>query len=158
MRPVGAQGFATASIQIPVFNHNQGNVQASKYELERSQREIERVKLRLAQSAQPLLQQYATDKLQAERYRTQLIPRAQRAYELYLQKYRNMAAAYPEVIISQRTFFQLQENYAQTLGELWTSAVQLQNYLFADGLSAPRPSGSTSTQSNLATSGSGGTE
>src|SRR5438067_3032444 len=158
MRPVGAQGFATASIQIPVFNHNQGNVQASKYELERSQREIERVKLRLAQSAQPLLQQYPTDKLQAERYRTQLIPRAQRAYELYLQKYRNMAAAYPEVIISQRTFFQLQENYAQTLGELWTSAVQLQNYLFADGLSAPRPSGSTSTQSNLATSGSGGTE
>ena len=158
MRRFGAQSFATASIQIPLFNRNQGNVQASKLELERSQREIERIKLGLMQGAQPLLQQYATAKLQAERYRTQMIPRAQRAYELYLLKYRNMAAAYPEVIISQRTFFQLQESYVQTLGELWTTAVQLQNYLLADGLTAPRPSGSTGTQSNLPTGGSGGTE
>ena len=158
MRPVGAQGFASASIQIPIFNRNQGNVQAAKLELERSQSEVERVKLNLAQQAQPLLQQYALQKLQVERYRTQMIPRAQRAYELYLQKYQNMAAAYPEVIISQRTFFQLQESYTQALGELWTTAVQLQNYVLADGLSAPRPSGSTSTQSNLPTSGSGGTE
>ena len=158
MRRFGAQSFATASIQIPLFNRNQGNVQASKLELERSQREIERIKLGLMQGAQPLLQQYATAKLQAERYRTQMIPRAQRAYELYLLKYRNMAAAYPEVIISQRTFFQLQESYVQTLGELWTTAVQLQNYLLADGLTAPRPSGSTTTQSNLPTGGAGGTE
>jgi cobalt-zinc-cadmium efflux system outer membrane protein len=158
IRRFGAQSFATASIQIPLFNRNQGNVQASKLELERSQQEIERIKLGLMQGAQPLLQQYATDKLQAERYRTQMLPRAQRAYELYLQKYRNMAAAYPEVIISQRTFFQLQESYAQVLGELWTTAIQLQNYLLADGLNAPRPSGGTSTQGNPPVGGSGGTE
>ena len=158
MRRLGAQSFATASIQIPLFNRNQGNIQASKLEVERWQREIERIKLSLTESAQPLLQQYATDKLQAERYRTQMIPRAQRAYELYLQKYRNMAAASPEVIISQRTLFQLQESYAQVLGELWTTAVQLQDYLLASGLSAPRPSGSIGTQSNLPTGGSGGGE
>jgi cobalt-zinc-cadmium efflux system outer membrane protein len=157
MRPVGAQGFATASIQIPFFNRNQGNIEAARLELERAKRDVDRIKLNLAQSAQPLLQRYATEKLEVERYRTQMIPRAQRAYELYLQKYRNMAAAYPEVIISQRTFFQLQENYARALSGLWTSAVQLQNYLYADGLSSPRPS-STSTQINLPNGGSGGTE
>src|SRR5579859_4660007 len=143
MRRFGAQGFASATIQIPVFNRNQGNIQASKLDLERSQAEAERIKLSLEQQAQPLLQQYATDKLVVERYRTQMIPRAKRAYELYLLKYRNMGAAYPEVIIAQRTFFQLQESYAQALGELWTTATQLQNYVHADGLSAPRPSGST---------------
>ncbi len=84
-----------------------------------------------------------------------MIPRAQRAYELYLQKYRNMAAAYPEVIISQRTLFQLQESYVQALAGLWTSAVQLQNYLLVDGLTAPRVTTSTSTQGNLPTGGSG---
>jgi cobalt-zinc-cadmium efflux system outer membrane protein len=156
--PFGAQSFATAGIQIPLFNRNQGNIQASKLELDRSLQEVERVKLALVQSAQPLLQQYATDKLQADRYRTQIIPRAQRAYELYLGKYQNMAAAYPEVIISQRTLFQLEERYAQALGELWITAVQLQSYLLTDGVSAPRPSGSSTTQSNLPTGGSGGTE
>ena len=155
-KSVGAQSFATATIQIPIFNRNQGNVDAAKAELERDQQEVERIKLTLVQSAQPLLQQYLTSKLDAERYRTQMIPRAQRAYQLYLHKYNDMAAAYPEVIISQRTLFQLQESYVQSLGELWISAVQLQNYLFADGLTAPNGRDSTSTEINLPTGGSGG--
>jgi outer membrane protein, heavy metal efflux system len=158
MLPVGAQGFATANIQIPLFNHNQGNVEASKAQLERERREVERIRLQLVETAQPVLQQYLTSKLDAERYKTQLIPRARRAYELYLHKYRNMAAAYPEVIVSQRTLFQLEDSYARTLGELWTSVAQLQNYLLADGLSAPRSGGSTTPRVNLPTGGSGGTE
>lgn len=157
-KSVGAQSFATATIQIPLFNRNQGNVDAAKADLERDQQEVERIKLALVQSAQPVLQQYLTSKLDAERYRTQMIPRAQHAYELYLHKYQSMAAAYPEVIISQRTLFQLQESYVQSLGDLWTCAVQLQNYLFADGLSAPGAGASGSTQINLPTGGAGGSE
>jgi cobalt-zinc-cadmium efflux system outer membrane protein len=157
-KSVGAQSFATATIQIPLFNRNQGNIEAAKAELERNQQELSRIKLALAQSAQPLLQQYLTSKLEAERYRTQMIPLAQRALQLYLQKYNNMAAAYPEVIISQRTLFQLQESYVQSLGELWTSALQLQNYLLTDGLSAPGAGGSRDTETNLPTGGSGRSE
>jgi outer membrane protein, heavy metal efflux system len=155
MRPVGGQGFATASIQIPIFNRNQGNVEASKAQVERERQEVERIRLQLLEIAEPFLQQYLTSKLDAERYKTQLIPRARRAYELYLQKYRNMAAAYPEVIVSQRTLFQLEDSYARTLGELWTSVAQLQNYLLADGLSAPQSGGSTTPRVNLPTSGGG---
>lgn len=158
LRPVGAQGFATASIQLPIFNRNQGNVDASKAELEGERAEVERIRLQLVRVAQPLLQQYLSSKEEVERYKTQLIPRARRAYELYLQKYSNMAAAYPEVIVSQRTLFQLEERYARTLGELWTTAVQLQNYLLAAGLSAPRPSGSVITHGNLPMRGRVGTE
>jgi cobalt-zinc-cadmium efflux system outer membrane protein len=157
-KSVGAQSFAAATIQIPLFNRNQGNVDAAKAELERDQQEVNRIKLALAQSAQPLLQQYLTSKLAGERYRTQLIPRAQRAYELYLHKYQSMAAAYPEVIIAQRTLFQLQESYVQSLGELWTSAVQLQNYLLTDGISSPGAGGSRSTEINLPTGGAGSSE
>lgn len=155
---VGAQSFATASIQIPLFNRNQGSVDAARAELERDQQEVSRIKLTLGQSAQPLLQRYLNAKLEAERYRTQMIPRAQRAYELYLDKYQNMAAAYPEVIISQRTLFQLRESYVQALGELWRNAVQLQNYLLADGLSAPTAGGSPSAEINLPTAGGGSPE
>ena len=157
-RPVGGQGFASASIQLPIFNRNQGNIQASRARVEGAHWEVERVRLQLIQAAQPLLQQYAIEKLDAERYRTQLIPRARRAYELYLNKYNSMAAAYPEVIISQRTLFQLEDSYSRTLGQLWTTALQLQNYLLADALSAPRPTGSASTQINLPANGDRGTE
>jgi outer membrane protein, heavy metal efflux system len=153
MKPVGVQAFATVGIQIPLFNRNQGNVQAAQAQVEREREEVERVRLQLRQIAQPLLQQYLLSRMEEERYRTQLIPRAQRAYDLYLGKYRNMAAAYPEVIVSQRTLFQLEDSHSRTLGDLWTTAVQLQNYLLADGISAPQPAGSTSKQINLPTGG-----
>ena len=152
MHTVGVQSFATAGIQIPIFNRNQGNVQAARAQVEREREEITRIRLQLVQTAQPLLQLYLINRLEEERYRTELIPRAQRAYGLYLGKYRNMAAAYPEVLVSQRTLFQLEDSYARTLGELWTTAIQLQSYLLTDGISPPRPSGSTSTQVNLPTS------
>ena len=157
MRPVGAQGFASASIQIPIFNRNQGRVEASTAEVERQRQEAQRIRLQLLDAGKVLLQQYLVSKLETERYKTQLLPRAQRAYELYLQKYRNMAAAYPEVIVSQRTLFQLQDAYARSLGELWTTAVELQAYLLADGLNIKNPSGS-SVQLNLPTNEGGGTE
>lgn len=151
---VGVQSFASAGIQIPIFNRNQGNVEAAKAEVGREREEVARIRLRLMQTVQPLLQEYLIGRLEEERYRTELIPRAQRAYELYLAKYRNMAAAYPEVIVSQRTLFQLQSSYAQTLGELWTTAIQLQNYLLTDGTSAPRMSGGASTEVNVPGGGS----
>jgi cobalt-zinc-cadmium efflux system outer membrane protein len=157
-KSVGAQSFATASIQLPLFNRNQGNVEAAQAQLERARQEVIRVKLVLAQSAQPLLQQYLISKSAAERYRTQVIPRAQRAYELYWDKYREMAAAYPEVIISQRTLFQLQESYVRSLGEAWINAVQLQNYLLADGISATGVDASGSTEINPPIGGSEETE
>jgi cobalt-zinc-cadmium efflux system outer membrane protein len=153
MKPVGVQSFATAGIQIPLFNRNQGNVEAAKAQVERERAEVERIRLQLLQTAQPLLQRYLISRMEEEQYRTELIPRAQRAYDLYLGKYRNMAAAYPSVIVSQRTLFQLQDSYARTLAELWTTSVQLQNYLLSDGVSAAQPAGSTSTQINLPTGG-----
>lgn len=153
IKPVGVQSFASVSIQIPVFNRNQGNVQAAKAQVERERAEVERIRLQLLQTAQPLLQQYLISRMEEERYRTQLIPRAQRAYELYLGKYRNMAAAYPEVIVSQRTLFQLEESYARTLGELWNTAVLLQNYLLADGVSSSQSAANATTQVNLPTGG-----
>jgi cobalt-zinc-cadmium efflux system outer membrane protein len=157
MHTVGVQSFATAGIQIPIFNRNQGNVQAAKAQVEREREEVARIRLQLIQTARPLLQQYLISRLEEERYRTELIPRAQRAYQLYFGKYQNMAAAYPEVIVSQRTLFQLENSYARTLAELWSTAIQLRNYLLKDGISAPAPSGSTSTQINLPT-GTGGTD
>ncbi len=54
------------------------------------------------------MQNYLSAKLEAERYRTALLPRARRAYELYLEKYQKMAQAYPQVIVSQRTLFELE--------------------------------------------------
>lgn len=154
-KPVGFEGFATIGVTIPIFNRNQGNVAAARADIERSQAEISRVQLALRQNTQPLLQAYLSAQVEAERYKNEMIPRASRAYELYLAKYRQMGAAYPQVIVSQRTLFQLQVGYINVLQQLWMSAIALQNYTLSDGLGAPAGSGTYSTTINLPSSGSG---
>ncbi len=157
-KPVGVQGFVTAGITLPIFNRNQGNAAAARADLERARGEITRVQLALTQSTQPLLQAYLSAQEEARRYKEQMIPRAARAYQLYLTKYRQMGAAYPEVIVSQRTLFQLQVSYVNALEQAWMAAVALQNYTLSDGLSAPMPSGSASPARNLRTSNGSGAQ
>ena len=96
---VGVQGFATAAVTLPIFNRNQGNIAAARAEVERANAETRRVQLSLRQSTQPLLQSFLTSRSQAERYKNQMIPRARRAYQLYLAKYQEMGAASPQVAL-----------------------------------------------------------
>ncbi len=140
-RPIGLQGFAEVGVQIPIFNRNQGNVQASRAGVERAQREVQRVQLVLRERAATLLQNYVTSRSTVERYRNHMIPRARKAYELYLKSYGGMAAAYPQVLISQRTLFQLQTDYIVALENLWGNSIALKGFLLTDGLEAPSRAG-----------------
>jgi cobalt-zinc-cadmium efflux system outer membrane protein len=136
-RPIGLQGFAEVGVQLPVFNRNQGNVQASRAEIERAQREVERVQLVLRERAAALVENYLTSRTMVEKYRSRMIPRAQKAYDLYVKSYGAMAAAYPQVLISQRTLFQLQTDYISALETLWRNAIALKGFLLLDGLEPP---------------------
>jgi cobalt-zinc-cadmium efflux system outer membrane protein len=132
----GAQSFASASIDLPLWNRNQGNIASAQAAVDAAQAEAARVRLALRHSAAPLIEQYSIAATQAARYRNDLLPRAQRAYDLYRERYRQMAAAYPQVLVSQRTLFQLQLAYIQSLGELWQSSAQLRHYGLSGGLGA----------------------
>lgn len=153
VKSVGAQSFATAGINIPLWNHNQGNVEAAKAELERARQDVTRTQLSLKRESEILAQNYQTAHFTAERYQTELIPRARRAYDLYLMKYQQMASAYPQVLVSQRTLFQLQIGYLQALHEQWRNAVALQNFTLTGGLDQPMSTGTTATTINLPNGG-----
>lgn len=134
---VGLQGFAEVGIRLPIFNRNQGNVQAAKADLERAQLETKRIQLLLRERLAATVQSYLTARASADRYRNQMIPRAEKAYKLYLQKYNNMTAAYPQVLIAQRTLFQLKAEYISTLENLWMNAIALRGFMLTDALEAP---------------------
>jgi outer membrane protein, heavy metal efflux system len=136
-KKTGAQSFASVGIELPLWNRNQGNVQAAQADLEQTRQEITRTQLSLRQQAEVLLQNYLSAKTEAERYRTALLPRARRAYELYLEKYQNMAQAYPQVIVSQRTLFELEMHYIDSLDRIWQNAIALKNFTLQGGLEKP---------------------
>jgi cobalt-zinc-cadmium efflux system outer membrane protein len=140
-RPVGLQGFADVGVRIPIFNRNQGNIATAKADAERAKREVERVKLVLRERAASVVQTYTFSQTAVDRYKNQMIPRAQKAYEMYTKKYQDMAAAYPQVLIAQRTLMQLEVSYITALENFATSSLSLQSYLLTDGLEAPSQPG-----------------
>jgi cobalt-zinc-cadmium efflux system outer membrane protein len=140
-RAVGLQGFADVGVRLPIFNRNQGNIATAKADAERAKREVERVKLLLRERAASVVQNYTFSQIAVDRYKNQMIPRAQKAYEMYTKKYQDMAAAYPQVLISQRTLMQLEVSYITALESFATSSLSLQSYLLTDGLESPAQPG-----------------
>ena len=87
--------------------------------------------------AEPFAQQYATARASAERYRTAILPRARRAYQLEVLKYQQMAQIYPAVLHAQGMLFHLQLNYLHALDQEWSAALALQNFTLIDSLEEP---------------------
>jgi cobalt-zinc-cadmium efflux system outer membrane protein len=132
-RPVGHVGFAEVGVRIPIFDRNQGNVQAAQAEIEHANSEIEQTKLVLRSRLARAFRNYSDAVTLAERYRTQMIPRAQKAYDLYLASYRQMAAAYPQVLIAQRNLAQLEVEYVAAQENLWIAVAEMQGMLVEGG-------------------------
>ena len=143
LRPVGKEGFFDIGIQIPIFNRNQGNVAAARAELERARLDVDRTKLALRARLAVAYKEYQDASATVERYRSKMIPKAQQAYELYLNNFRQMAAAYPQALVAQRNLFQLQDDYVKALVNAWQRSVEIQGLLLSDDLqlTGPRPSG-----------------
>jgi cobalt-zinc-cadmium efflux system outer membrane protein len=138
----GVVAGAQVGVELPVFNRNQGNVETAKADLDRNQEEVQRVQLNLRRRMSLLFGDYSVACMTASRYHDSMLPRAQKAYDLYKDNYQSMAGAYPQVLIAQRTLFQLQVDYIQALEAVWSDALQIQSYGLSDGLA-----GSTRSES-----------
>jgi cobalt-zinc-cadmium efflux system outer membrane protein len=132
-RQIGWQATAEVGVELPIFNRNQGNIAAARADAERARFAVERTRLNLRSRLAAAFREYQDAVAASERYRSEMIPKAQEAYELYQRNFRQMATAYPNVLMTQRNLFQLQEDYAQTLVTAWQRAVEIQGLLLMDG-------------------------
>jgi len=133
-RPVGLEGFFDIGIQIPIFNRNQGNIAVTRAGVERAKLEVDRTKLALRSRLAEVYNEYRTALMRADRYRENVLPKAQKAYELYLNNFRQMAAAYPQALIAQRNLFQLQDAYVDALTSVWQRSIEIQGLLLTGGV------------------------
>jgi cobalt-zinc-cadmium efflux system outer membrane protein len=123
--------------RLPLFDKNQGNIRAAQAALARSQAEVARVELSLRQQLARTYARYRTATETAEAYRTGNLPEAKEAYELYLDSFRKRRAAWPQVLVAQRTYFQISVDYITALDELRTAETAILGLLLMDGLDEP---------------------
>ncbi len=133
-RRKGLEGRLEVGVNVPIFNRNQGGIAAAEAELAIAERDLERLQLALRARFASSFREYRNAQQMVERYRTQVVPKAREAYRTYLANFRQMAAAYPQVLIAQRTLFQVEVEYARALVQLRQTAVGLRGFLLEGGL------------------------
>jgi outer membrane protein, heavy metal efflux system len=136
-RPIGWEGQFEAGVTVPLFNRNQGGIATARAEETLAQAEVARLELSLRANAAAEFAEYLTALRSAESFRGEILPRAERSYTLYLSRYREMAAAYPQVVVAQRTLFDMAREYLVHLETAWRSALRLQGLMAGDGLEPP---------------------
>ena len=136
-RPVGWEGSAEVGVALPIFNRNQGNVAAAVAEGDRATQEKTRIALTLRERAASAVDEYSNARLGAQTYRDEILPRAKKAYTLMSEKYGEMLASRPNVLLRKRALFELQVEYIVALEQVWNAGLTLQGFLLTDGLEAP---------------------
>lgn len=139
---VGWEGVAEVGVSVPLFNRNQGGIAAARADVVRAEGERRRLALDLQARGTVVFDQYLTALREVEVYRDEIVPMAEEAYRLYLARYREMSAAYPQVLIAQRTLFEMTAEYFESLEDAWRTALRLQGFLVGEGLEAPARGGS----------------
>jgi outer membrane protein TolC len=136
-RPLGWQGGIEGGISVPLFNRNAGGVAAARADESFAESEVRRIELSLRALAASEFSMYLTALRSAEAYRLEILPSAEEGYRLYLTRYRQMGAAYPQVLTAQRTLFDASDQYLESLDMAWHSALRLQGMLAGDALESP---------------------
>ena len=144
-QPVGWEAFVDIGLTVPLFDRNQGNVAVADAELVHARAEVVRLELTLRSRLADVFEQYSTALQRAHVYRTEIVPRAQEAHNLFRTRFRETAAAYPQVLIAQRTLVQVTEDYLDALEVGWRAVVQIQGLLLMGGLDAPAVPGAAPT-------------
>lgn len=137
--PLGWQGFVEAGISIPIFNRNQGNIIAAEADRRAAEAELRRLELGIRSRFATAMTRYRNAARVSEAYRTEIIPRAEEAYRLYLEKYQEMQAAYPQVLIARRTMLQSNLDYISAIENLYRAGLPLRGFLIegTEGMAGP---------------------
>ncbi|MFO0823377.1 MAG: TolC family protein [Gemmataceae bacterium] len=131
-------GAAGVSLPVPVWNRNQGNIRAAKAELGMAIQTVGRVENDLATRVATAFQTYAAARERAERYRTEILPRATETYKLSMEAFKGGQFEYLRVLQAQRAIAEAKLELNRALGEAWRSAAELSGLLLEESWPGPR--------------------
>jgi cobalt-zinc-cadmium efflux system outer membrane protein len=121
-----------ASMPIPVFNRNQGNVQAASAEVGRSMADVARVQNKLLSRLATAFGQYAAARERTEAYRKSVLPDATEAYQLALAAFKGGQFEYLRVLQAQRAVAEANLEYVRALTDLWQAASDMAGLLLEE--------------------------
>lgn len=136
-RDIGSEFRFEVGVPLPIFDRNQGTITQAEAQQRLAEAELRRTELSLRSRLAAALRNYRDARRTVERYQQGVLGAAQQGYQLYLARAREMAAAYPQVMIARRTLGQVRAEYVRALVDARHAAILLDGLLLIGGLDAP---------------------
>jgi outer membrane protein TolC len=127
---------AGVSIEVPLFDRNQGTIQQARADYARQQSEIQRVELELKNRLASTYQRYATALQHAAEYDRVILPETRAAYAELLRSYQEDRANWPDVLDAQHDYFDARLTQVDNLLNVRTHEILIRGFLLHDGLMA----------------------
>ena len=122
------------SVAIPVNDANQGAVLAARASLTAAQRDRDRIMLNIEQRLASVFAEYSAAVRQVENYQRDILPNADRVFQLRTAAYRGDEADYVDVLTAQTTLFRFKQQYLQSLQDAHLTAARIEFLLLEDAL------------------------
>ena len=126
-----------ASIELPIFDWNQGTIRQAQADLKRQQAEVRVTELRLRRSLAKQFQQYRTAQQYVKNYREVILPEARERYATRLRSYGKNRETWQSVLETQDDFFRRRLSYVDYLVAWQEARVSIDGLLLVGGLTPP---------------------
>lgn len=128
-----------ASIPVPLWNRNQGNIRAANAQLGEAANEVGRVQNDLTGRLSVAFGLYTAARTRAEKYKSAILPKAEESYRLSLKAYQGGQFEYLRVLQAQRAVAEARLEYLRSLGEMWRAASEIAGLMLEDQWPAVPP-------------------
>lgn len=127
----GSQAVVGLSVPLPLFNRNQGKLQASLARADKAQAEFDAERLRLHQELTDVHQRAQLTSTQVRSMREEILPAAQRVFESTVTGFEAGKFGFLDVLDAQRTLLQIRTQYIQALYERYRAVADLGRFAAA---------------------------
>lgn len=121
-------------LPLPIYNWNQGGVQEAMGDYRASQQAARRLELSLERQLAQSYQDYVTARQRVERYAAEILPRAERTLNLTRTGYSSGEFPFQQLLTVQRTYFQTNLAYLDSLSEMGIAGRRMNGLLLSDSL------------------------
>ncbi len=122
---------------IPILNRNEGAVAQARKEIVSAERNAERTALRLRERLVNAYQAYMDAKLEVDAFNSEILPTSLETVQLVSQGFRQGEVSYLELLVVQRTFFQVNLANIDRLREMWRQRIVIEGMLLSGSLQQP---------------------
>jgi cobalt-zinc-cadmium efflux system outer membrane protein len=130
-KPDGAIG---ASVPLPLFDRNQGNIMRAEREVAAAQQAIAQLELDLQQRLAPVFERFLNAQQQALKYRDSILPTAEESLKLTRHMYEAGEINYTGLLTVQRTFALANRDYLDAVLRLRLAEAELGGMLLSGSL------------------------